>query len=262
MRRGRDRFDKNIKQKLMDKKSLVEIFNTEKEERIDNYQFDSELKNAAKEFNVASNRSKYSYNFCWMGRPIIQYPQDMVAMQELIWEIKPELIIETGIAHGGSLVFYASILELIGKGKVIGIDIDIREHNKKEILSHPMCHRITMVEGDSISTQISEQIKNMAEGVSPIIVLLDSNHTHDHVLAELKLYSPLVTLNSYLVVFDTIIENMPKGMYDRQWDVGNNPHTALCEFLKTNSDFEVNNMIDDKLQISVAPSGYLKRIKK
>lgn len=240
----------------------IEMFDAEKRDRINGYESNLELKSAAKVFNIASNKAKYSYNFSWMGRPIIQYPQDMIAMQELIWEVKPELIIETGIAHGGSLVFYACILELIGKGQVVGIDIDIREHNREAIYLHPMSKRITMVEGDSVSQEVIDRLKTMASILSPVMVLLDSNHTHAHVFKELNLYSQFVTKNSYLVVFDTIIEDMPPGMYDRGWDVGNNPKTAMQEFFKINSDFEVDRGIDNKLQISVAPGAYLKRIKK
>jgi cephalosporin hydroxylase len=239
----------------------VEQFKQERKDRIENYGSNQELKDAAHKFNVVSNRDLYPYNFSWMGRPIIQFPQDMIAMQELIWEIKPDLIIETGIAHGGSLIYYASIMELIGKGEILGIDIDIREHNKKEIESHPMYKRISMIQGSSIDQNIIEQVKEKAKGKKTIMVSLDSNHTHDHVLEELKLYSPFVTVDSYCIVYDTIIEDMPAKMYDRPWDVGNNPKTAVWEFLKTNSDFEIDKSIDNKLMISVAPDGYLKRVK-
>lgn len=219
------------------------------------------LVDAAKQFNVESNKAKYSYNFSWMGRPIIQYPQDMIAMQELIWEIKPDLIIETGIAHGGSLIYYASLMELIGKGEILGIDIDIRDHNKTEIENHPMSKRIKMIQGSAIDENIIEKVAEIAEGKKIIMVCLDSNHTHDHVLKELELYNKFVTKGSYLIVFDTIVEDMPKSMYDRPWDVGNNPKTAVWDFLKMNQDFEIDKNIDDKLLISVAPEGYLKRIK-
>lgn len=222
----------------------------------------SSLKAAAKLFNDISNKEKYSYNFNWMGRPIIQYPQDMIAMQELIWSIKPDLIIETGIAHGGSLIYYASLMELIGKGEILGIDIDIRAHNKEEIENHPMYKRISMIEGSSISKETLQQVAEVAKGKGTIMVSLDSNHTHDHVLEEMKLYAPFVSKNSYLVVFDTIVEDLPKDLYqDRPWTVGNNPKTAVHEFLKDNNDFEIDKSIDNKLLISVAPEGYLKRVK-
>ncbi len=239
----------------------IEQFKQERKDRIEGYAENKELKDAAHQFNVVSNRDLYPYNFSWMGRPIIQFPQDMIAMQELIWEIKPDLIIETGIAHGGSLIYYASIMELIGKGEILGIDIDIREHNRKEIESHPMYKRISMIQGSSIDLSIIEKVKEKAKGKKTIMVSLDSNHTHDHVLEELKLYSPFVTVGSYCIVYDTIIEDMPAKMYDRPWDVGNNPKTAVWEFLKSNANFEIDKSIDNKLMISVAPDGYLKRIK-
>jgi len=214
------------------------------------------------DFINKTSRYKYSYNFSWMGRPIIQYPQDMIAMQEILWEVQPDLIIETGIAHGGSLVFYASILELIGKGEVLGIDIDIREHNRREIESHPMFKRISMIEGSSVSEDIVGQARKTTNEKQTVLVVLDSNHTHEHVLKELQLYSSLVTKGSYLVVFDTIIEDMPDDSFpDRPWGKGNNPKTAAREFLKNHDEFVIDKNIDHKLLISVAPDGYLRRVK-
>ncbi|WP_319559828.1 cephalosporin hydroxylase family protein [Marispirochaeta sp.] len=224
-----------------------------------------------------ANSLKYSYHYNWLGRPIIQYPQDIVAMQEIIWNVKPDLIIETGIAHGGSLIFSASILALLdmcdaietnqmldpkrSKRKVVGIDIDIREHNLKAIQMHPMFSRIEMIEGSSIDPSIVSQVEKIASEYTNILVCLDSMHTHDHVLAELEVYAPLVSKGSYCVVFDTIIEDLPKDMFpDRPWSKGNNPKTAVWEYLKKNSDFEIDKMIDSKLAITVAPDGYLKRI--
>ena len=206
---------------------------------------------------------KYCYNFTWMGRPIIQFPQDMIAMQEIIWQVKPDLIIETGIAHGGSLIFSASMLELIdGDGEVLGIDIDIREHNRVEIEKHPMFKRITMIEGSSIDEKIAEKVYDFARGKKRVLIILDSMHTHEHVLKELQLYSPLVTKGSYLVVFDTIIEDMPDDFFpDRPWGKGNNPKTAVWEFLKTNDRFEIDKSIENKLLITVAPDGWLKRVR-
>lgn len=203
---------------------------------------------------------KYAYNFTWMGRPLIQFPQDMIAMQEIIWKVKPDLIIETGIAHGGSLIFYSSMLELIGgEGQILGIDVDIRQHNRVEIEKHPMFKRITMIEGSSIDNQIVKQVYDFVQGKSRVLVVLDSNHTHDHVLKELELYSPLVTKDSYLVVFDTVVEDMPEDFFpDRPWGKGNNPKTAVWEFLKTNKRFEIDKDIEAKLLITVAPDGYLK----
>lgn len=243
-------------------KNPVEEFKEETKNRIASNGANVALKKAACEFNVESHRTQYSYNFLWMGRPIIQYPQDIMAMQEIIWEVKPDLIIETGIAHGGSLIYYASLLELIGNGEVLGIDIDIRRHNKKEIEAHPMYKRIKMLEGSSVSKEIIEQVKTIAKGKKNILVSLDSNHAYEHVLQELQLYSPFISMNSYIVVFDTIVENLPEGYFShkRPWGIGNNPKTAVHEFLRENKQFEIDETIDNKLLISVAPQGYLKRI--
>lgn len=222
--------------------------------------------------------NKYSYQFDWLGRPIIQYPQDMVAMQELIWHIKPDLIIETGIAHGGSLVMSASMLAMLdvceaiesgetidprhSKRRVLGLDIDIREHNLKAIKAHPMASRIQMIQGSSIAPEVIEQVKQIASGYKTILVCLDSNHTHEHVLAELEAYAPLTSVGSYCVVFDTVVEDMPKEMFpDRPWGPGDNPKTAVWEYLKAHSEFEIDKGIQHKLLITVAPDGYLKRVK-
>ena len=242
-------------------------FEKEVEERVASIALNDRLKSSAHAFMKASVDPKYSYNFSWLGRPIIQYPQDMVAMQELLWEVKPDLIIETGIAHGGSLIFYASILELIAtctghEGKVLGIDIDIRPHNRKAIEEHPMFKRISMIQGSSIAPEIVAQVVERAKGHQRIMVCLDSNHTHNHALAELEAYAPLTSVGSYCVVFDTLIEDMGEGAYpERSWGVGNNPKTAVWQYLKTHSEFEINKNIDIKLLISVAPDGYLKRVK-
>lgn len=241
----------------------IQVFREETIDRVKKNGTNSALKQAASQFNTESNKAQYSYNFSWMGRPIIQYPQDMIAMQELIWEIKPDLIIETGIAHGGSLIYYASLLELIGHGEVLGIDIDIREHNRKEIEKHPMFKRITMIEGSSISKETIDKVAAFASDKKKILVSLDSNHTHEHVWQELNLYSPFVSLGSYIVVFDTIVEDLPEGYFsqERPWGIGNNPKTAVHEFIKENDRFVIDRSIDQKLLISVAPEGYLKRIK-
>jgi len=241
----------------------IEQFKEEKKERIQSNGSNVELLAAADTFNVVSNKAQYSYNFSWMGRPIIQYPQDMIAMQEIIWELKPDLIIETGIAHGGSLIYYASLLELIGKGEVLGIDIDIREHNKLEIEKHPMFKRITMIQGSAIDPVIVDEVKKHTEGKQVILVVLDSNHTHEHVLAELNFYAPFVSLNSYIVVYDTIVEKLPQNYLPgliRPWGIGDNPMTAVTSFLAQHSGFEIDHAINNKLLISVAPDGYLKRI--
>lgn len=244
----------------------VKEFINECVERVKLNETNSSLVEAAHTFVVESVKPQYSYNFSWMGRPVIQFPQDMIAMQEIIWDIKPDLIIETGIAHGGSLIYYASLLEMLsisgfGDGKVLGIDIDIREHNRKEIESHPMYKNIDMIEGSSTSQEIIEQVTKQAKGKKRILVVLDSNHTHQHVLEELIAYAPLVSNGSYCVVFDSLIEDMPADSYpDRPWGPGDNPKTAVWEYLKTHPEFEIDKSVQNKLLITVAPDGYLKRI--
>lgn len=240
----------------------IQKFNEEIKENIKMQGMNKHIKELSTKWIKETSIYKYSYNFSWLGRPIIQYPQDIIAMQEIIWEVKPDLIIETGIAHGGSIIFYASMLELIGNGEVLGIDIDIREHNRIEIEKHPMYKRITMIEGSSTDENIAYKVKEIAKNKKRIILILDSNHTYEHVKREIELYSPLVKKGSYLVVFDTVIEDMPKGFFaDRPWEVGNNPKTAVLEFLNRNDRFVIDKSIEDKLLITVAPSGYLKCIK-
>ena len=243
--------------------SEIQKFAEERMERIATYAGNEKFAELSHQWIIRSMELKYVYNFSWMGRPIIQYPQDMIAMQEIIWNVKPDLIIETGIAHGGSLIYYASLLELLGgNGHVLGIDIDIRAHNRVEIEKHPMFKRITMFEGSSIAPEMAERVRDFAKPYQTILLVLDSNHTHDHVFQELKLYSSLVSKNSYCVVFDTIVEDMPVGSFpDRPWDKGNNPKTAVWEFLKTDDDFEIDREIENKLLITGAPDGYLKRVK-
>lgn len=221
------------------------------------------LRSASVQWITDVSRHKYSYNFSWMGRPIIQFPQDIIAIQEIIWRVRPDLIIETGIAHGGSLVFSASMLELLGgSGHVIGIDIDIREPNRRAIEQHPMAKRITLMEGSSVDKAIINRVRELTSVKKSVLVLLDSNHTHDHVIAELRLYSDLVTRGSYLIVFDTIIEYMPDGFFaDRPWGRGNNPLTAVRQFLHETDRFEVDSDIPKKLLITVAPDGYLRCLK-
>lgn len=239
------------------------VFEREVQDRIASNAEDETLKANAQAFTRISISRKYSYNFFWLGRPIIQYPQDIMAMQEIIWRVKPDLIIETGIAHGGSLIFSASMLELIGgDGRVLGIDIDIREHNRVEIEKYPMYKRIDMLEGSSIDEKIAEQVHDFAKGKKRIMVFLDSMHTHDHVLRELQLYSPLVTKASYMVVFDTIIEDMPDDFFpDRPWGKENNPKTAVYEYLKSTDRFEIDKEMESKLLITVSPDGFLKCVK-
>lgn len=237
-------------------------FNKDRESRIHANAQNKELIEASALFTFETLKAMYPYNFSWMGRPVIQYPQDIVAMQEILWEVKPDLIIETGIAHGGSLIMYASFLELLGNGHVLGIDIDIRQHNRAEIEKHPMFKRITMFEGSSISDEIAKKVKLFSREHDKVMVVLDSNHTHAHVLKELEIYSPLVNKGSYCVVFDTVIEDMPEGSFpNRPWGRDNNPKTAVWEFLKHNDRFQIDKQIEHKLLITVAPDGYLKCVK-
>jgi cephalosporin hydroxylase len=239
---------------------------------------DNILKKLTNEWIDKAAEYKYSYHFEWLGRPIIQHPQDMVGVQQLLWTVQPDLIIETGIARGGSLIFYASILELIAQcggnnnAKILGIDVDIREHNRSEILSHPMSKRIEMIQGSSISKDTFNTVEEFAKGYKKILICLDSNHTHEHVLAELNLYAPLVSKGSYCVVFDTMVEDMPEDRWlDRPWGKSNNPKTAVLEYLKKINEsslaaydgdrlvLTIDKQIENQLLITVAPDGFLRR---
>lgn len=256
----------------------MDDFESEKAKRIETVKMQSDLLEASARFLRESIKTKYSYNFAWLDRPIIQYPQDMVAMQELIWSTKPDLIIETGIAHGGSLILSASMLALLdytdavesgqpldpnaSHRRVLGVDIDIRSHNRAAIEAHPLAHKIDMIQGSSIAPEIIAQVHEYAKGFKRILVCLDSNHTHDHVLAELEAYAPLTSRGSYCVVFDTIIEELPAEMFpDRPWRPGDNPKTAVSEYLKSHSEFEIEERMNHKLLLTVAPDGYLKRVR-
>jgi len=236
------------------------------------------LKDSAATFLERSIAAKYSYNWFWMGRPIIQYPQDICALQELVWRLRPDVIVETGIAHGGSLILSASLLALLDlceateagtvldparpKRRVVGVDIDIRPHNRAAIEAHPMAKRIEMIQGSSIDPAVVAQVRAAVGDAKSVLVCLDSNHTHDHVLAELQAYAPMVSVGSYCVVFDTVIENLPGGLYtDRPWDVGDNAMTAMRAWLAGDPGFEIDTAMDAKLQISVAPNGYLRRVR-
>lgn len=223
---------------------------------------DLALKNLSRKWFDTTLPYEYHYHFSWLGLPIIQFPQDIIAMQEIVWQVQPDFIIETGIARGGSLVFYASMLELIGNnGCVIGIDNDIRKHNRSNIEKHPLYKRITMIEGSSVDDVIAQKVAKMVMPGSQILVVLDSNHTHDHVLKELELYSPLVTKGSYIVVFDTVIEDLPQQFNeDRPWGKNNSPKTAVSKFLQSNNQFVIDESVENKLLVTVCPDGFLKRI--
>jgi len=265
--------NKNQNKKQEDLQSL---FANERLQNIQRLASMTHLAELANRFIIQSASGRYAYNFDWMGRPVIQFPTDLVAMQEILWEVKPDLVIETGIAHGGSLIFSASMLAILdmceaiekkesldpshSKRKVLAVDIDIRAHNRAAIEAHPMSSRIHMIQGSSIAPNIITQVKEFAVDYSRVMVCLDSNHTHEHVLEELKAYAPLVSPGSYCVVFDTIVEDLPKEMFpDRPWGPGNNPKTAVREFLETHPEFQIDKSIDNKLLISVAPEGYLYR---
>ena len=258
--------------------NATEQFQQERLERLASFSTDTSFQGLSSAWLEASMRRKYVYNFDWMGRPIIQYPQDMVAVQELIWKVRPDLIIETGIAHGGSLVLSASMLALLdmcdaieqgttidprqSTRKVIGVDIDIRPHNRKAIESHPMSSRIQMIHGSSIDPGTVSEVRQTAEGFSRVMVFLDSMHTHSHVLEELYAYTDLVSVGSYCVVFDTFVEDMPANLFpDRPWEPGNNPRTAVNEFLIGNDEFHHDPEWESKLQVTVAPGGFLLRTK-
>jgi cephalosporin hydroxylase len=248
--------------------SQYELFKQEGRAEIAAQGADAALAAATRDWMNQANARKYSYHFEWMGRPIIQYPQDIVAMQELIWSLQPDLIIETGIAHGGSLVFMAAMLELNAAcggpkdAKVLGVDIDIRSHNRAAIEAHPMARRIEMIQGSSIAPEVVAQVHAAAAGKQRVLISLDSNHTHEHVLAELQAYAPLTSVGSYCVVFDTVIEDMPAEMFpDRPWGPGDNPKTAVFEYLKSHPEFEIDKSIDHKLLVTVAPDGFLKRVR-
>jgi cephalosporin hydroxylase len=256
----------------------IRAFQTEVEERIAANATNTELREAGARFMRASTVPKYSYNFSWMGRPIIQYPQDIVATQELIWRVRPDLIIETGIAHGGSLILSASMLALLdlcdaieggnmfdpgtSRRRVLGIDIDIRAHNRVAIAAHPMASRIQTIQGSSIAPAIVAQVRAMAADYQRILVCLDSNHTHEHVYAELDAYAPLTSPGSYCIVFDTIIEDLePDLLGARPWKPGNSPKTAVHRYVASHPEFEIDVSMHDKLLITVAPDGFLKRLR-
>jgi cephalosporin hydroxylase len=224
----------------------------------------------SKEWFEQSIKAEYSYNFEWLGRPLIQYPTDLVGMQEVFFKTKPDLVIETGIAHGGSLIFSASMMALMdicdgvseieSARHVIGVDIDIKPHNRRAIEEHPLFSRITLLEGSSVDQSLFSELSDIAKNYKRIMVILDSNHTHDHVLEELRMYSELVSIGNYCIVMDTVIETSPiAALADRPWTVGNNPMTAVKQFLAEGSNFAVDKEIEYKLSVTVAPNGWLRR---
>lgn len=255
----------------------IQQFKDEQAARIQAFGEDAALQSLSRQWVEESMRRSYVYNFSWLGRPIIQFPQDIMGLQELVWATRPDLIIETGIAHGGSLILSASLLALLDMSdaiaagttldpnksnrKVIGVDIDIRAHNRAAIEAHPMASRIQMIQGSSIAPETVAQVREAAKPYKRVMVCLDSMHTHKHVVGELEAYAPLVTKDCYCVVLDTFVEDMPKSFFkDRPWNVGDNPKTAVWEYLKTHPEFVIDKSMENKLQVTVAPDGFLKRI--
>lgn len=223
---------------------------------------DPHVQKVSREWLHAVLPFEYHYHFSWLGVPVIQFPSDIVAMQELVWDVKPDLIIETGIARGGSIIFYASMLQLLGgDGLVVGVDIDVREHARNAIESHPLARRVAIVEGSSVAEETVSEVAGYASGRERVLVILDSNHTQEHVAAELKLYSQFVTPGSYIVVFDTVIDDLPDQFHEgRPWKAGHGPKVAVHDFLAKNRDFRIDRSYEDKLLVTVAPDGFLKRI--
>lgn len=238
-------------------------YRDEKQKRIADFASDASFRELSNAWRAMALEKKYMNNFSWLGRPLIQLPMDAMAIQEVIWAVKPDLVIETGVAHGGSLILSASILEMLGHGDVVGVDIEIRPHNRSAIESHPLARRISLIEGSSTALDIINQVRTCAAGKEKVLVCLDSNHTHEHVLAELNAYADLVSVGSYCIVFDTFVEDMPDGYVwtDRPWGKGNNPKTAVWEWLKSHPEFEIDRSLEDRLLITSAPDGFLRRRK-
>lgn len=242
----------------------IKKFNLERLDRVNSYMKDKNFVELTRQWEKEAFKKNYVYNFEWLGRPIIQYPQDILIVQEVINNVNPDIIIEIGIAHGGSIIFSASILQLIGKKDsfVIGVDVDIRDHNRKEIEKSPMSERIKLIEGSSIEKSTIMQVEEHIEPGKKVMVILDSMHTHDHVLKELKAYSKYVTKDSYIIVQDTHIEDLPNEFWaDRPWSHGDSPKTAVFEFVKEDDSYEIDSYYEDKAMITCAKSGFLKRMK-
>jgi len=239
-----------------------ESFEVEKSAEIERAIADPQLLQKARDFLIHSDRYKYGYYWTWLGLPIIQMPEDIVLTQELLWETKPDFVIEAGIAWGGSLAMYAAFQEIQGFGHVFGIDLTIPEHNRQAIMDTPVSKRITLIEGSSSDPETFAKVSAHIPKGSNILLVLDSNHTHEHVLAELNLWSPLVQVGNYIIVSDTIVEEVPEQKHrPRPWRPGNNPMTGMLEFLSQNDRFDLRNSYSDRAFASFNPSGYLKCIK-
>jgi cephalosporin hydroxylase len=237
-------------------------FEKEKRETARAQYDDQKLQSMALDLLVESDKYGYGYQWTWLGMPVIQLPQDIIATQEIIWQTKPDVIIETGIAWGGSIVMYASLQQLIGKGKTIAVDRVLPEQNIDLIKGYPFSDRIHLLQGSSTDPEIVQAISSMVDPGDSVMVLLDSNHTHEHVLEELRLYAPLVTPGQYLVVSDTIVEDIPAQEHrPRPWGPGDNPKTALWEYLGETDRFEEDAYINAKLLTTFTPNGYMKCVK-
>ena len=217
---------------------------------------------ASVEAVVRADRHSYAYLWTWLGVPIIQLPADVMATQEVVWDCKPDVVIETGVARGGSLIFMASLLTLIGKGKIVGVDIDIRAHNRRSIEEHALTNLVTLIEGPSTDPETIARVRETIPDGASVMVILDSDHSYDHVLDELRVYGPLVTPGQFLVVADTLLgrltpEQTPKARAD-VWEPGNEPLSALREYMRETDRFSIDEAINGKLILSSSPGGYLR----
>lgn len=225
---------------------------------------DKEAFHGALKTLVDLDKYDYAYLWSWMGVPIIQMPADIIATQEVIWKTKPDVIIETGVARGGSMIFMASLLHVIGNGQVVGVDIDIRAHNRDSIEAHPLSPRITLIEGPSTAQETLDKVKAQIPTGASVMVVLDSDHSRDHVLDELRVYGPLVTEGQYLVVADTVL-----GFADKMetptkrakvWYAGDEPYAALKQYMQETKRFEEDEILNGKLVLSSSPKGYIRCI--
>lgn len=239
-----------------------EDFEASKRENARKQAADPQLTKLTNEFLTVSDRHNYFYQWTWCGLPLIQLPADIVALQELVWTCQPDVVVETGIAWGGSMVFFASIMELVGKGRVIGVDVVLPDKNREAISRYPFSKRIELVHGSSIDPTVIAGVKAMIKPGEKVMVILDSNHTHEHVLEELRAYAPLVSQGQYLIVSDTIVEDLPPQTHrKRPWGPGNNPKTALRAYMQETDRFEVDQYLNDKILTTCMPDGYVRCIK-
>lgn len=223
---------------------------------------DPEIQRLDRELTIVSDEHDYSYMWNWLGLPIIQMPADIVVTQEIIWQNRPQVIIETGVARGGSVVLHASMLQLIGEGQVVAVDIDIRPHNRAAVEEHPLAYRVTLIEGSSVEADVLDQLEAAIGDAERVMVVLDSNHTHEHVLAEIELYTRFVTPGQFMIVADTLVEDLPYQEHrPRPWGPGDNPKTAVDQYLKENPGvYEVDEVVNSKLLLTSSRGGYLRKL--